>query len=173
MDLLDKLTEILNHDDMNNNVKNIINNINKEDLEINLYYQSNLTLNYNDFINIWNNYVTKTIVGYDDMNRIIDNSIDITLKISMDEPELATTLEKLFDSHLNGSDDSMIIFYLKNENRLLLMLKSFIPLLNVNTIQLPFWNYIVPYDELGSTYDKYFEDNENICILVVKLINII
>jgi hypothetical protein len=39
MDLLDKLTEILNHDDMNNNVKNIINNINKEDLEINLYYQ--------------------------------------------------------------------------------------------------------------------------------------
>jgi hypothetical protein len=67
----------------------------------------------------------------------------------------------------------MIIFYLKNENRLLLMLKSFIPLLNVNTIQLPFWNYIVPYDELGSTYDKYFEDNENICILVVKLINII
>ena len=172
MDLLDKLTEILNHDNMNSSVKNIINNINKEDLEINLYYQSNLTLNYNDFINIWNNYVIKTIVGYDDMNRIIDDSIDITMKLSIDEPELATTLETLFDAHLNGMDDSMIIFYLKNENRLLLMLKSFTPLLNVNTVQLPFWNYIVPYDELGGVYNKYFEDNENICILVVKLVNI-
>lgn len=172
MDLLNKLTEILDHDDMNSNVKNIINNINKEDLEINLYYQSNLTLNYNDFVNIWNNYVTKTIVGYDDMNCIIDKSIDITMKISMDEPELATALETLFDSHLNGSDDSMIIFYLKNENRLLLMLKSFTPLLNVNTIQLPFWNYIVPYDDLSNVFDKYFEDNENICILAVKLNNI-
>jgi hypothetical protein len=172
MDLLDKLTEILNPDDMNSSIKNIINNINKEDLEINLYYQSNLTLNYNDFINIWNNYVYKTIVGYDDMNRIIDNSIDITMGISMNEPELATTLEALFDSHLNGGDDSIIIFYLKNENRLLLMLKSFIPLLNVSSIQLPFWNYIIPYDELGGTFDKYFEENENLCILVVKLNNI-
>lgn len=168
MDLLYKLTEILDYDNINSDVKNIISNINKEDLEINLYYQANLSLKYNDFINIWNNYVSKTIVGYDEMNCIFDDSIDIIKQISINEPELATTLEQLFDVHLNGENDSIVIFYLRNENKLLLMLKSFVPLLNVSSIQLPFWNYIIPYDDLSYLFDNYFEGDENICMLLLK-----
>ena len=172
MDLLDKLTEILNHEEINNDVKNIINNINKEDLETYLYFQSNLTLEYDNFINIWNDFVYKTIFYYDNMNCIINKSLDITIEILLKEPELGNTIEYLFTSHLNAINDSLLVIYLRNNNKLLLMLKSFTPLLNVKSIQLPFWNYIIPHDNLGDLFDESFEENETICFLVVNLKNI-
>ena len=144
-----------------------INCIDVNDLESIQFYKSDTDLNYEDFLNIWNNFIKKRFFDDQNSNNIENEDILSILKISYNEEILGILLEDLFKKQLNDIYDNMIIIYLKNksEDNVLVFYKSFFPLLVDNKIKLPFWNYILKSNNLTSKLNKIFKEKENICLL--------
>ena len=144
-----------------------INCIDVNDLESIQFYKSESDLNYEDFLNIWNNFIKKRFFDDNSSNNIENEDILSVLKITYNEEVLGILLEDLFKKQLNDIYDNMIIIYLKNksEDNVLVFYKSFFPLLGDNKIKLPFWNYILKSNDLTSKLNKMFKEKENICLL--------
>ena len=88
-----------------------------------------------------------------------------SLKISLFENELSIELETLYESRINCINDDLLIFYIRNENKILLMYKSYIPLLESNEPRLPFWEYIIEHPEIKRKFDEAFNLEDNLCII--------
>lgn len=131
------------------------------------YYSSKIKLSYQDFINIWYNFIKKSIFEIKD-DKIFDSTIDpdkSSLKISLFENELSIQLESLFNLHMECLEDDLLLFYIKDEDKLLLMYKSYIPLLDSDDIRLPFWEYVVEHPKLKEKFRESFDNDDNLCII--------
>jgi SNF2 family DNA or RNA helicase len=56
-------------------------------------------------------------------------------------------------------------FYIKDENKILLMYKSYIPLVEAIEPRLPFWEYMLEHPDIKKKFDDVFEFNDNLCII--------
>jgi hypothetical protein len=173
---LEELVNIINTkngscDQLDEIVWELLKDINHNHLDYIHYYSSKITLEYKDFINIWYNFIKKNILQLED-EKILDLNIDpvkSSLKISLFESDLSVELETLFDSHINCLEDDLLLFYIRNENKLLLMYKSYIPLLDSEQPRLPFWEYIIEHPKIKNKFDEVFDPDDNLCIIGFRI----
>lgn len=144
-------------------VWDLLKDINDNNLDYIKYYSTKIKLEYNDFINVWDNFTKKNILDINNENTFeLDKS---SLMISLFENELSVDLEDLFNLHINCMEDDLLLFYIKDENKILLMYKSYIPLINAIEPRLPFWEYIMEHPKIKEKFDELFEPNKNLCII--------
>ncbi len=169
---LGKLVNIINTLDGNNSqldeiVWDLLSEIDYNNLDYIHYYSSKINLDYDDFVNVWYNFIKKNILEVPD-EKIMDMQFDpvkSSLKISLFENELSQELEKLFNMHIECIEDDLLLFYIKNENKILLMYKSYIPLLDAEEVRLPFWEYKLEHPGIKEKFDEVFENDDNLCIM--------
>ena len=101
-------------------------------------------------------YKSKIDIKYDDIINIWKSYIE---KRYMDKKNIVN-----FDDSKTNS--ILKISILEN---VLLLYKSYFPLLNENKIMLPFWQYILESKKLLKQINKMFRDNENLCIMTYTL----
>jgi hypothetical protein len=145
----------------------LLKDINHKNIDYIHYYTSKILLEYGDFINIWYNFIKKNVLEIED-EKILDLDVDpikSSLKLSLFENELSIELETLYESRINCINDDLLIFYIRNENKILLMYKSYIPLLESNEPRLPFWEYIIEHPEIKRKFDEAFNLEDNLCII--------
>lgn len=148
-------------------VLNLLMEIDNKNLDYIYYHSARIKLNYQDFLNVWHNFIKKNILEIP-QTELFDLKTDTdrsTLRLSLFENELAQELELLFNIHLNCMEDDLLLFYLKDEKKILLMFKSFKPLLDSEDVRLPFWEYIVEHPKIKEKFDKVFDSIDNICIM--------
>jgi hypothetical protein len=141
---LGELVNVINTLDGDNSqldeiVWDLLSEIDYNNLDYIQYYSSKINLDYNDFINVWYNFIKKNILEVPD-EKIMDmqfEPVKSSLKISLFENELSQELEKLFNMHIECIEDDLLLFYIRNENKILLMYKSYIPLLDTEEVRLP------------------------------------
>jgi hypothetical protein len=169
---LGELVNIINTLDGDNSqldeiVWDLLSEIDYNNLDYIHYYSSKINLDYDDFVNIWYNFIKKNILEVPD-EKIMDIQFDpvkSSLKISLFENELSQELEKLFNMHIECIEDDLLLFYIKNENKILLMYKSYIPLLDAEEVRLPFWEYKLEHPGIKKKFDEVFENEDNLCIM--------
>ena len=141
--------------------------IDYNNLDYTHYYSSNIKLEYDDFVNIWYNFIKKNILEVPE-EKIMDINFDpvkSSLKISLFENELSQDLETLFNQHIECIDDDLLLFYIRGENKILLMYKSYKPLLEADEIRLPFWEYKLEHPGIKQKFEDVFESEDNLCIM--------
>jgi len=172
MGVKEKLGELVNlistngsYNQLDEIVWDLLKDINHKNLDYIHYHSLKIKIEYNDFLNIWYNFIKKNVLEIED-NKIFDiNKNKSSLKISLFENELSNELETLYELHINCIKDDLLIFYIKDENKILLMYKSYIPLLEANEPRLPFWEYMLEHPEIKRKFDDAFESNNNLCII--------
>jgi hypothetical protein len=148
-------------------VWNLLMEINYKNLDYVYYYSAQINLNYQDFINVWHNFIKKNILEIP-QSQLFDLNTDSdcsALRLSLFENKMALEIEELFNIHLNCMEDDLLLFYIKNQNKILLMFKSYEPLLDSEDVRLPFWEYIVEHPKIKEKFDEVFNSNDNICIM--------
>lgn len=166
-----------NNNILNNTTKNIakmdsiildlLHNINNDDLDYIHYHSTKINIDYNDIINIWFNFINKNVLELPDKN-MMDLTLEpvkSSLRVSLFEHELSVLLEKLFKIHMNCIGDDLLVFYIKGKNNLLLLYKSYTPLLQSENIQLPYWEYILEHPNIMEKFKLAFDDTDNLCIM--------
>jgi hypothetical protein len=141
--------------------------IDYNNLDYTHYYSSNIKLEYDDFVNIWYNFIKKNILEVPE-EKIMDINFDpvkSSLKISLFENELSQDLETLFNQHIECIDDDLLLFYIRGENKILLMYKSYKPLVEADEIRLPFWEYKLEHPGIKQKFEDVFESEDNLCIM--------
>ena len=131
------------------------------------YYSSKIKLDYQDFVNIWYNFIKKNILEIKE-DKLFDLDVDpdkSALKISLFENDLSVELESLFNLHIECVEDDLLLFYIKDENKILLMYKSYVPLLDSDEVRLPFWEYVVEHPKIKAKFDEVLDNDNNICII--------
>ncbi len=169
---LGELVNVINTLDGDNSqldeiVWDLLSEIDYNNLDYIQYYSSEINLEYDDFVNVWYNFIKKNILEVPD-EKIMDmqfEPIKSSLKISLFENELSQELEKLFNMHIECIEDDLLLFYIKNENKILLMYKSYIPLLDAEEVRLPFWEYKLEHPGIKEKFDAVFENDDNLCIM--------
>jgi|LauGreDrversion4_2_1035121.scaffolds.fasta_scaffold29044_2 hypothetical protein len=169
---LGELVNVINTLDGDNSqldeiVWDLLSEIDYNNLDYIQYYSSKINLDYNDFINVWYNFIKKNILEVPD-EKIMDmqfEPVKSSLKISLFENELSQELEKLFNMHIECIEDDLLLFYIRNENKILLMYKSYIPLLDTEEVRLPFWEYKLEHPGIKQKFEEVFENEDNICIM--------
>ena len=160
-----------NNNNINNILLELVNNFLPEDITNIYYYKLNININYNDILSVWDTFLDNDIFNeylniLNSQNKIDKNNS--SLKLFLCEDELALLLETIFNKHLDSINDNLLLFYIKNENRILIMLKSYLPLLNNmedDFIGLPYWNCIIDNDIINNKINNLLMNNENLCIL--------
>ena len=132
---------------------NIINKIDSKNLDYLKCYKTNIDVNYIDIITIWKQFILREDLQLFNSQIELDNS---SLKIGLYDLQLSLILEILFLKQIINYKEDILIFYIRNSNKLLILLKSFIPILELNKIQLPYWNYFIEFDHLNIYFDKFF-----------------
>lgn len=145
---------------------NIINKIESKKLDYLKCYKTNTDVNYIDIINIWKQFILREDLQLFNSQIELDNS---SLKIGLCDFQLSLILEIIFLKQIINYKEDILIFYIRNSNKLLVLLKSFAPILELNKIQLPYWNYFIEFDYLNIYFDKFFIDNENLLIISFKV----
>lgn len=175
MNIKNKLNNFIkiNHDsDTNfNNLDDIVIDLLKEieckNLDYIHYHSSKIKLYYDDFINIWYNFINKNILELKNKT-IMDIAIEhnkSSLKISLFDNKLSIILEELFNMHIQCIDDDLLLIYIRDEDQVLLMYKSYIPLMQSNTVRLPFWEYIIKNHNIKKEFEHKFNNDDNLCIV--------
>jgi hypothetical protein len=148
-------------------VWDLLTEIDYNNLDYTHYYSSNIKLEYDDFVNIWYNFIKKNILEVPE-EKIMDINFDpvkSSLKVSLFENELSQDLETLFNQHIECIDDDLLLFYIRGENKILLMYKSYKPLLEANEVRLPFWEYKLEHPGIKQKFEEVFESEDNLCIM--------
>jgi len=148
-------------------VWDLLTEIDYKNLDYTHYYSSNIKLEYDDFVNIWYNFIKKNILEVPE-EKIMDINFDpvkSSLKVSLFENELSQDLEVLFNQHIECIDDDLLLFYIRGENKILLMYKSYKPLVEADEIRLPFWEYKLEHPGIKQKFEDVFESEDNLCIM--------
>jgi hypothetical protein len=169
---LGKLVNIINTSDGDNSqldeiVWDLLVEIDYNNLDYIHYYSSEIKLEYEDFINVWYNFIKKNILEVPE-EKIMDmqfEPVKSSLKISLFANELSQDLETLFNMHIECIEDDLLLFYLRGENKILLMYKSYTPLLNADEVRLPFWEYKLEHPGIKQKFEEVFETQDNLCIM--------
>ena len=101
-------------------------------------------------------------------NNIFCNKNDLgsfSLLLALKEPELSQYLEDTFNTNLSTIDEDLILFYIKDESKLLILFKSFYPLDFVEKISLPHFCLYLDNKKTLDTLNGMFDKDENfLCI---------
>ena len=144
-------------DKISNIIWNVLNQIEKDKLTCLKYY--NININYNDIINVWKQFI---VIEDLEINKLtLDES---SLKISLLDSELSIILERIFYNQIKNYKENIIIIYIKENKKLLLLMKTYQPILKSSKIQLPYWCYFIECDLLKDFFNKLFINNENLII---------
>ena len=69
------------------------------------------------------------------------------------------------NQHIECIDDDLLLFYIRGENKILLMYKSYKPLVEADEIRLPFWEYKLEHPGIKQKFEDVFESEDNLCIM--------
>ena len=161
------------HMDINYILKRI-NNLNTKDLKTSQFYKCDIEINYKDIIDIWKNFIEKKYLTIDDNNNLDLNNdkYKSIFKITVFENILSFLLESVFDKQLKELKENLILVYIKNQEKFLILFKSFYPLLNDNiNIKLPYWDFLIDTKDICDNLKILFKDDENICVMTYVLNN--
>lgn len=143
---------------MDDEILEKINNFNKDDLDYLDFFT--VDIKYKDIMYIWQNMLEVTFFG---KNKI---DFEIYKKILYSNCNFRIILEKIFNNHIYKSNDNLILFYKKNTDKVLLLYKSYQPLILKTEIGLPFWHYYLESKNITKTLNLLFKENENILIMI-------
>ena len=87
------------------------------------------------------------------------------LKIGCLENIFGQMIEDFFKNFICTIEDELLIFFIKGQDKLLAIYKSYQPLLNDDKIRLPYWVYNIEAKKICTSLEKEFKKNETICIL--------
>lgn len=146
-----------------------MNDISVDDLESLQFYISKTEIDYDDIINVWKSYIEKRYFEKNSIINFSDVKTKSIIKISFFENIFGIILEEVFKNQINNIDDDLLLFYLKGKKKVLLLYKSYIPLLNSDKIMLPFWEYYLESKKLCDQINNLFKDEENICVMTYTL----
>jgi hypothetical protein len=109
----------------------IIDYNNIEQLYLEFVYKHYLNSSISELVDIFNSsYIMKNINN--------DTSLEkFSLFIGINEPELSTHLEEVFNDNISFIEENLILFYKRGEEKLLILFKSFYPLSYSEKISLP------------------------------------
>ena len=145
-------------DKISNIIWNVLNQINSDNLNCLKYYD--IKINYEDIINVWKQFI---LIEDLKLNKLtFDES---SLKISLLDSQLSVILELIFNNQIKSFKEDIIIIYIKENNKLLLLMKTYQPVLESSTIKLPYWCYFIECNLLIDLFNKCFIDNENLVII--------
>lgn len=156
-----------NNSQLDEIVWELLKEIDPNNLDYIKYMKTNINLEYQDFINIWYSFIKKNILEIDEDN-VLNLNVEpdkSSLKISLFENELSILLEELYNLHIDCLEDDLLLFYFKDQSKLLLMYKSYMPLEESEEVRLPFWEYIIEHPNLKSKFENVFESDDNLCIM--------
>ena len=144
-------------DKISNIIWNVLNQIEIDKLNCLKYY--NININYEDIINVWKQFI---LIEDLKINKLtLDES---SLKISLLNSELSIILERIFYNQIKNYKEDIIILYIKESNKLLLLMKTYEPVIKSSKIQLPYWCYFIECDLLKNFFNKLFINNENLIV---------
>ena len=143
---------------MDDEILEKINNFNKDDLDYLEFFT--VDIKYKDIMYIWQNMLEVTFFG---KNKI---DFEIYKKILYSNSNFRIILEKIFNNHIYKSNDNLILFYKKNTNKVLLLYKSYKPLILKTEIGLPFWHYYLESKNITKTLNLLFKEDEDILIMI-------
>ena len=132
---------------------------NIEQLYLEFVYKYYLNGSISEIIDILeNSHVQQNVLSNNNLGAF-------SLSIAINENELSNFLEEIFTENISSSTDDLIIFYKKGEEKLLILFKSFYPLIDVDKISLPHFCLYLTNKESINNLNKMFEEDENlICI---------
>ena len=145
-----------------------INSINADDISSIQYYKSKIEINYSDIVDVWDDFIKKRYTDFDSSDNLFDldnkrnNSI---IKIGCLENIFGIMIEDFFKNFICSIKDELLIFFIKGQDKILAIYKSYYPLLNDEKIRLPYWVYNIEAKKICESLEKQFKEDETICIL--------
>lgn len=91
----------------------------------------------------------------------INNIQNISFKISLSNSVLSVFLEDTFDKHLKNIEDDFLLFYKKDEDKILILFKSFFPLDYTEKVSLPYYCFYIDNKDTIESLNKLLNENEN------------
>lgn len=132
---------------------------NIEQLYLEFIYKYYLNGSISEIIDILeNSHVQKNVLSNNNLGAF-------SLSIAINENEFSNFLEEIFTENISSCTDDLILFYKRGEKKLLILFKSFYPLIDVDKISLPHFCLYLNNEESIENLNKMFEEDENlICI---------
>jgi hypothetical protein len=149
-------------DKLSESIWKIISQLGSENIDYSKYYQTQIDINYSDIISVWKDFIKLEDLKMKESNITINNP---SLKIGLLDNEFSIILETVLITHVHSCTDDILLFYKKNSDKILLLVKSFKPLVNSNTIQLPYWSYLFECKQYISKFNEMFDDKENLLVV--------
>ena len=146
-----------------------INKINYKDLDTTQFYSTDIEVTYNDLTDIWKNFIEKKylIANNDEKIDIENEKYKSIFKITIYENILSCLLESVFVKQLKELKENLVLIYIKDQEKILILFKSFFPLLDNEDkkIKLPYWDFLLDAKDFSDRLKILFRDDENICIM--------
>ena len=152
-----------------------INKINNKDLDTTQFYSTDIEVTYSDLTDIWKNFIEKKYltVNNDEKIDIQNEKYKSIFKITIYENILSCLLESVFVKQLKELKENLVLIYIKDQEKILILFKSFFPLLNNDDkkIKLPYWDFLLDAKDFSDRLKILFRDDENICIMTYIIKN--
>lgn len=143
-----------------------LNSIKSSDLNFIYYYKLSIDLDYFDIEKLYRNYISKYYMDNTCESIFNNNESDkISLKIGLIEKSLSYFLEDSFEYNIRSLEDDLLIFYKKDSDKILILFKSFYPLIEIEDYRLPHFCYYLKDDDLIKCFSKLFLPDEKLIIL--------
>lgn len=149
-------------DKLSESIWTIISQLGSDNIDYSKYYQTQVDIDYLDITNVWKDFIKLEDLKIKE-NQISQNNS--SLKIGLLDNDFSLILETVLISHVYSYTDDILLFYKKNSDKILLLVKSYKPLLNSNTIQLPYWSYLFDCKDYVIKFNDMFKDKENLLIV--------
>jgi hypothetical protein len=166
---------LFSSNNLDDKILSSLNKFTKNDMDYIQFYNLSSNVNYNDIMNVWIQFLkNKYIEKEENKLDIKDDLIYSSFKIGIQEHKLSVLLENLFKYHYEMIYDDLLLFYIKDSNQILILFKSYEPLLDYEEIKLPYWDYIISIDNKSKfnfpiLFSDLFKKNENLCIMGFSL----
>jgi len=150
-------------DSLSEKIWNILSNLSIKNIDYSKYYSTNNNISYEDIIAIWENYIKEDLkIPQNKRNIELDS---ISLKLVLINSDLSALLESLFITQTFNYKDDILMFYKKDSNKILVLIKSFKPLLNEEKFRLPYWNYFIESNAFIDYFNLLLKEDQDFCIL--------
>jgi hypothetical protein len=152
-----------------------IDKINNKNLDTTQFYSTDIEITYSDLTDIWKNFIEKKYltVNNDDKIDIESDKYKSIFKITIYENILSCLLESVFVKQLKELKENLVLIYIKDQEKILILFKSFFPLLNNEDkqVKLPYWDFLLDAKDFSDRLQILFRDDENICIMTYIINN--
>jgi hypothetical protein len=149
-------------DKLSESIWKVISQLGSENIDYSKYYSTQIDVQYSDIISVWKEFIKLEDLKMKQTNISINNP---SLKIGLLDNDFSLILETVLITHIYSYTDDILLFYKKDSDKILLLVKSYKPLINSNNIQLPYWSYLFECKEYITKFNEMFHDKENLLIV--------